>query len=46
MAVLTLDVLGSFGALKPLEEQNEDLFSVLGDGLTATTRTQPIKRIL
>lgn len=46
MVVLTLDELGGFGALKPLEEQNEDLFSVLSDGLTAKTKTQAIKCIL
>lgn len=35
LLVLTLDELGGFGALKPLEEQDEDLFPVLGDGLAA-----------
>ena len=31
MTELTLDELGGFGALKPLEEQNVDLFPVLND---------------
>lgn len=29
--ILTLDELGGFRALKPLEKQNEDLFPVLSD---------------
>lgn len=29
--ILTLDEFGGFGALEPLEEQNEDLFPVLSD---------------
>lgn len=40
MVVQTLDKLGGFGALKPLEEQNEDLFSVLGDGFSEKRKTQ------
>lgn len=32
--VLTLDELGSFGVLESLEEQDEDLFPVLGDRLS------------
>uniref|UniRef100_A0A3P8UN81 Uncharacterized protein n=1 Tax=Cynoglossus semilaevis TaxID=244447 RepID=A0A3P8UN81_CYNSE len=38
VTVLTLDKLGSFGTLKPLEEQNENLFPVLNDGLSEWTK--------
>lgn len=37
--LLTLDELGRFGVLEPLEEQNEDLFPVLNDGLPDETKT-------
>lgn len=35
--VLTLDELGCFGTLQPLEEQNEDLFPVLSDRFSTKT---------
>lgn len=46
LVVLTLDVLGGFGALKPLEEQDEDLFPVLRDGLTVTKQREPVQLLL
>lgn len=36
--VLTLDELGGFGVLESLEEQNEDMFPVLGDGLSVEVK--------
>lgn len=35
---LTLDELGSFGALQSLEEQNEDLFPVLSERLSGKVK--------
>lgn len=40
--VLTLDELGGFRALEPLEEQNEDLFPVLSDRFSGK-RTKHVK---
>lgn len=36
--VLTLDEFSSFGVLESLEEQNEDVFPVLSDGLSVEVK--------
>ncbi len=43
MIILTLDELGGFGALEPLEEQNEDLFPVLCDRFSAKRKRNLVK---